>query len=41
VGFGIATFAAVYFGAVVYAETVGATIDQLGPSNEGVDRDEF
>ena len=28
-GFLVVTFATVYFGAVVYAETVGATVDQL------------
>jgi hypothetical protein len=29
VGFLVAAFATVYFGVVFYAETVGATVDQL------------
>ena len=40
VGFFVATVATVYFGVVVYAETVGATVDQL-VTDEATEHDDW
>ena len=41
VGFAIATMAVAYFGLVVYAELVGATVDQLTSVDERISLDEL